>query len=1536
LKTELVSKLANFNATNYSDNEDFSNDENITDGYIDNGYLKKETKLYKREVTYDSNGSAIVSYNWYGDYEYNRQIDGVQVQEFMGAPTGELIHYYKKDIIVDANSNPKLTNSILYGSNGSDVIIGNKDVYGQNLNSTENQNHDDVPNGNDILIGETVTAYKGDNLLYGKDAINGGSGSDIMISDSATVRINHQSIDGFDKESTVLIKNGIVYTSTGKAKIMADEGATVHSLYGQTIFSAGSMSNTFIGDESSLEKITFLSDGHPLINNSAVSRKAFNKLNVSSLGPNYIFGGQETSFMTAYLADGDFLNMNSAQGNIYCSGNNQVELNSGSTLYSEGNSNITVSGSNNRVYLGAGDYYDISKSSNGKYFPQGYLTDNESNSEYTINGYNNSFYVGSFSYNLLLNGSNNNIYITEYSSEETSVNIRENGLNNFIFEANYSSLLIDTDSNTLIKGKDYESFLLEGLTFKGVNDNSLIINQLNISNIDIVSEGDVEIVAPEPVVRSKIINIKTLGNIKFQYFYGDNVKLETNQDIMVTGSRYPYNNGDFNVSTEGVFNKMDFDSLRASNLTIASKNSSTIVSGRITVNKEVNIKNATFDLKIEGSEKVILTGDGKVDIDGINDVTDINIEGDLSEGIFKNFKNLYYNQINDVLSKITINDSLNINKISGFKNAEIILDKGNISEIDLEGSFYEIRTGSEIINIDKLKIKSKDFIFASNNNLINNLDLDINDFYIKAENCNVANINIGNDLGVYIKSASVLSINSKSKSSFLLNIDSVNELIIEGGFINLNGLGITIDKLEVNLDFSTLSNYELIFRASKNLIINSSLVKMKRQNYEYLFNSLLTSRLPDELNINGKIYTLKEIQDINNTLLATEGYPYAILSSTGVEYLQEPNEEYIFGTDGDDVIYGNADGISRIYPRKGMDIINIVGGNTIINYSVGDGYKVIVNPNNIQVGIVIEGVVDRSLLTYVQTDPKTLHVSYNNDLLFTWNNAAYCYLQFSGTTDFVYGSSILNNIPPINPTEPTNPENPNPPTGPTNPTDPSNPTNPTNPTNPPSNVYSGTAGNDYQTLSENVAYTINSSAGNDTYEFTMGNGNNNVLNYAIGSGLTTIKTSGNNFIFLNIKFSNIDKSLLSFSILRNQLGNESELTISYNKIAIIKINNYVNVGLLINITNNGESITMNNTDIEASLYNINGTDSDDNLIGNTTNSIFNPGKGTDLINIIGGSNRINYKAGDGYKTVINPTFSYVMVVFDSSIDKKLIKYALGDNNSLNIKYNNELIFTLKQPNAAGIQFSDYSIVNGYEILQGLSTINGTDADEIIEGNASGPSIINPKKGTDIINLIGGQNTINYFIGDGYKTINSTGLYYQININGEIDNLLLSYVKNGDEAIDVKYNDEIIFSISDPYSATIALTSTNQYIYLSQVYDELSAIQGTDGDDILYGAENGSYIIGKKGNDEINLVGGYNTIGYAIGDGHDTIKGEYSNMIRLSGVVDRELLTFEKVDTHMNVYYDTEVILTIEYPYMSNIQIEETYEFINLSDYMTDE
>ena len=60
------------------------------------------------------------------------------------------------------------------------------------------------------------------------------------------------------------------------------------------------------------------------------------------------------------------------------------------------------------------------------------------------------------------------------------------------------------------------------------------------------------------------------------------------------------------------------------------------------------------------------------------------------------------------------------------------------------------------------------------------------------------------------------------------------------------------------------------------------------------------------------------------------------------------------------------------------------------------------------------------------------------------------------------------------------------------------------------------------------------------------------------------------------------------------------------------------------------------------------------------------------------------------------------------------------------------------------------------------------------------------------------------------------------------------------------------------------------------------------------------------------------------------------MIRLSGVVDRELLTFEKVDTHMNVCYDTEVILTIEYPYMSNIQIEETYEFINLSDYMTDE
>lgn len=1250
----------------------------------------------------------------------------------------------------------------------------------------------------------------------------------------------------------------------------------------------------------------------------------------------------------------------SGYGLIYGVGNNEITVKDKIDIHSGGNSKITMTGTDSVLYLAENDIIDSSTGYENRIYSAGYKNNSEPLpvQNININGNSNTLKLGTSPYEVSLNGYGSIIEFSKINTNVNTINIEEENLNTIIISNDISDLTINTNNDFEIQSGVVTKSVISNLVVNSTSEinTGATIKNIDIDNLNVVIKSDLQI----NEVSSSNINVNTNGYLDIQKTISPITEINSSSDISISNS----NLDDLHIistSNTGYGNAIEIrteyssEVSKINKLKVESDNSNTLL----------NLNGVALDSEINN---VYLSGTFKTNKLKLNGVADnltlmsdeqsaIEIDGSIKTLTLQNINGFKYRQSIPLIQKSILNltDSIITDEINDFTSVSITAINSTISGINFEGLDFELLAYPNS-NVSNLNINANISAKLNIDSQVNSVKISKDDFEFNAQNITNSHINIENEFNISFDNSSVTYIDSNIQDEIILNANNISDLNLVSGVFNTNIKN--IGSLVVDFSKVKLVNNNVLSVANNIKINTLNNIKYYKQDNKYYINGIELLNRPEEIKINNKTYGFNELNILDKYL--DDNSLYAILKNGEIQYhvanYDNQSEKYIpeLVVNEGDITGSGESGIINlnknipyiIFGSESFVTYNFTGEHedqNLFNYIVNNGRATFNTGAYTGIKIKLNGVLKNDLSYNYKKDLATniefLDIKNKGNVILTLNNYSKFAISLlvieNGSYVLLEDNVIRSNLPPLEYV----PENPNPPTGPTNPTEPSNPTtptNPTNPTNPPSNVYSGTAGNDYQTLSENVAYTINSSAGNDTYEFTMGNGNNNVLNYAIGSGLTTIKTSGNNFVFLNIKFSNIDKSLLSFSILRNQLGNESELTISYNKIAIIKINNYINVGLLINITNNGESITMNNTDIEASLYNINGTDGDDNLIGNTTNSIFNPGKGTDLINIIGGSNRINYKAGDGYKTVINPTFSYVMVVFDSSIDKKLIKYALGDNNSLNIKYNNELIFTLKQPNASGLQFSDYSIVNGYEIIQGLSTINGTDADEIIEGNASGPSIINPKKGTDIINLIGGQNTINYFIGDGYKTINSTGLYYQININGEVDNLLLSYVKNGDEAIDVKYNDEIIFSISDPYSATIALTSTNKYIFLSQVYNELNAIKGTDGDDILYGAENGSYVIGKKGNDEINLIGGYNTIGYAIGDGHDTIKGGQDNMIRLSGVIDRELLTFEQVETQMNVSYDGEVILTVEQPYISNIQIEETYEFIILSDYMTNE
>lgn len=473
-------------------------------------------------------------------------------------------------------------------------------------------------------------------------------------------------------------------------------------------------------------------------------------------------------------------------------------------------------------------------------------------------------------------------------------------------------------------------------------------------------------------------------------------------------------------------------------------------------------------------------------------------------------------------------------------------------------------------------------------------------------------------------------------------------------------------------------------------------------------------------------------------------------------------------------------------------------------------------------------------------------------------------------------------------------------------------------------IIIGTGQDDYIQLSENKTYLITSSQGNDTFEFLVTNHNQNILNYSAGSGLTTIKAV-NNPIYIQIKLGYIDENLISYEIEEHDFANEKILTIKYKDLNIIKVYNYMNVSLQLFFNDK----YINNSDIESSIFSIYGTDSDDVLNGNHTTSIFNPGKGNDLINILGRNNTINYSSGDGLKTIDNPNY-YSVLISLTNVKKTDLSYELLDDSSLNIKENKDIIFKLNQPSAALLQFAeDYEIVYIYSIVQELSSVNGTDGDDILNGNPV-TSVFNAGKGNDLINILGGSNTINYLSGDGFKVINNPN-YGSVMINlTNVEKNSLCYELLEDSSLNIKEKNSVIFNLKQPNLALLQFTENNEMVNLYLIVQDLLTINGTNDDDILTGNSFNTNIFNpKKGNDIIHIVSNFNQVNYTIGDGYKVISNpNFKTVILvLDGVLDRALLNYKMIDKKLNIYYDSNLIFNIENPISYSIQFKDTYDYI---------
>ncbi|WP_161808066.1 calcium-binding protein, partial [Mesorhizobium sp. 1M-11] len=428
-------------------------------------------------------------------------------------------------------------------------------------------------------------------------------------------------------------------------------------------------------------------------------------------------------------------------------------------------------------------------------------------------------------------------------------------------------------------------------------------------------------------------------------------------------------------------------------------------------------------------------------------------------------------------------------------------------------------------------------------------------------------------------------------------------------------------------------------------------------------------------------------------------------------------------------------------------------------------------------------------------------------------------------------------------------------------------------------------------------------AGNDTFRYSRGDGNDTIIE-GINAG------DNDRLVFSNINAADV-------SLVRN--ANDVTIVIAESSLGagdggsvLLKdtIEDYYYRGVDKVVFADGTTWTR--ADLRLKLLAQASTAGNDTITGFNSNDVITGGKGNDTLNGAGGNDTYVYVRGDGNDTIVEDLdngYDDCLVFSDiNPADVSLVRNGndvtiviaesspgAGDGGSVLLK---DLLDERVSRGVEKVVFADGTAWTKVQIITKLISHAGTPGDDNITGMGAN-EVISGGKGNDTLNGAGGDDIYVYARGDGHDTI------VEYLNNGYDDRLVFTDINPADVSLVRNGNDvTIVIAESAPGAGdggSVLLRDTLNDRY-GQGVDKVVFADGTTwigadlrvkllaqastaGNDTITGFNVADTITGGAGNDTIDGAEGDDIYVYARGDGHDTIV-EYLN----NGYDDRLVFT----------------------------------------------
>jgi Ca2+-binding RTX toxin-like protein len=431
----------------------------------------------------------------------------------------------------------------------------------------------------------------------------------------------------------------------------------------------------------------------------------------------------------------------------------------------------------------------------------------------------------------------------------------------------------------------------------------------------------------------------------------------------------------------------------------------------------------------------------------------------------------------------------------------------------------------------------------------------------------------------------------------------------------------------------------------------------------------------------------------------------------------------------------------------------------------------------------------------------------------------------------------------------------------------------------------GTTGEDSLQGYDNTDDTLIGGQGNDV--LYGGGGGRDTFMWNIGDGNDTI-----------LDASSRDSLQLGEGINRNTLRFERDEEHLYIVVGAerIMVEGWYQKGTRLGEIRFADGTRLTGSEITQILNYVEGTAGDDVLRGwNKGNETLEGRKGNDVLYGGGGNDTYIWNAGDGDDVVIDSQ-GIDILKFGAGVESRMVRFE-RDTEHLYVLVGNERITlnnwfgTFNRSTARTFRFEDGSQWDEGEINVRALRIEGTDADEKLNGYDTGDTLIGGK-GDDELRGGKGSDTYVWNAGDGNDSIIDSEGKNVLVFGDDIYSSFVHVKKDGDHLCFVVDGEEITVAnwFSDPANSQLSEVrffdgvvwdkeKIHAQLDAAEEHENGFVVRGAAGDDHLRGSSGNDKILGGAGNDRIEgrkgddkLYGeaGDDTYLWNIGDNNDTI------------------------------------------------------------------